>query len=271
MIAAMKFWIDECNIDGFRCDMAMLVPLAFWKTARTELDKIKPLFWLAECEEIDYHEVFDVTYAWKLLHKMEAFWKQETGINGLEEVLHFYESKFPEMAFHLLFTTNHDENSHSGSEYERLGSAAEAFAVFCCTWNGIPLIYSGQEMPNRKRLKFFEKDEIEWNGQYFLHDFYKTLLSLRKRNPALQAGNHSESFRLLVGAVHQVFAFLRRKDDDAVLVMLNLSHDYVQISLDNEYLPGVFKDIFTGEEHDLGNTTPISFKPWQHLIFEKIK
>src|SRR5688500_3612468 len=76
MISAMEFWVRECNIDGFRCDMAMLVPLNFWRSARTHLDSIKKLFWLAECEEINYHEVFDATYAWKLLHKMEAYWRR---------------------------------------------------------------------------------------------------------------------------------------------------------------------------------------------------
>src|SRR5438105_10699357 len=115
---------------------------------------------------------------------MEAFWRKETDIHGLDEVLHYYDSMFPSSAFHLFFTTNHDENSHSGSEYERLGDAVKALAVFCCTWNGIPLIYSGQELPNKKRLRFFDKDQIDWDGEYRLHDFYKKLLSLRKRNPA---------------------------------------------------------------------------------------
>lgn len=269
MINAMKFWIEECNIDGFRCDMAMLVPLTFWKKARTELDKLKPLFWLAECEEISYHEVFDATYAWKMLHKMESFRRQETGITGLEEVLQYYSSMFPSSAFHLFFTTNHDENSHSGSEYERLGSAVEAFAVFSCTWNGIPLIYSGQEMPNKKRLKFFEKDVIEWNGQYFLHDFYKKLLLLRKRNPALQAGESSETHRLNTKAGNQAFAYLRKNGADEVLVILNLSYEWIEISLDVEMVTGKFKDLFTDEESDFTAATGLHMKPWQHLIFEK--
>jgi glycosidase len=270
MIAAMRFWIDECDIDGFRCDMAMLVPLTFWRTARTTLDKIKPLFWLAECEEISYHEVFDATYAWKLLHKMESFWKKETDIHGLEEVLHYYSSMFPKSAFHLFFTTNHDENSHSGSEYERLGNAVEAFAVLSCTWNGIPLIYSGQEMPNKKRLKFFEKDAIEWNGEYFLHDFFKTLLALRKRNSALEAGECSETYRLVTGVDHLVFAYLRRQGSDEVLVVLNLSHDNVAIRVSDEKLSGTFSDIFTLEEHDVNGTVDLKLKPWQHLILEKV-
>ena len=95
MIAAMQFWIRESDIDGFRCDMAMLVPLDFWKEARALLDADKKLFWLAECEEIDYHQVFDASYAWKFLHKMEAYWRHQTDLAGLNEVLQYYSDMFP--------------------------------------------------------------------------------------------------------------------------------------------------------------------------------
>ena len=93
------------------------------------------------------------------------------------------------MHFGAYFTSNHDENSWNGTEYEKYGAAAINLAVFSCLWNGLPLLYSGQELPNLKRLKFFDKDPIEWNGKYELHDFYRTLLQLRKRNPALRAGD----------------------------------------------------------------------------------
>ncbi len=65
MIDAMRFWIEETNIDGFRCDMAHLVPLDFWREARTKLDAIRPLFWLAETENIAYLNVFDSWYTWQ--------------------------------------------------------------------------------------------------------------------------------------------------------------------------------------------------------------
>ncbi len=180
MINAMKFWIDECNVDGFRCDMAHLVPLEFWKEARVQLDAVKPLFWLAETEEISYHNVFDASYTWEFLHKMEEFRRLETNIPGLESILYKYNTMFPANAMRVYFTSNHDENSHSGSEYDRMGEFAKAFAVLCATWNGIPLIYSGQELPNKKRLKFFDRDPIEWTGNYKLHDFYKTLLEFHR-------------------------------------------------------------------------------------------
>lgn len=269
MFDAMKFWIQECDIDGFRCDMAMLVPLTFWKPVRTELDSIKKLFWLAECEEIAYHEVFDVTYTWKFLHCMEAFWRNETGIEGLSHVLDYYYSMFPPAAMHAFFTTNHDENSHSGSEYARLGNAADAFVVLCCTWNGIPLIYSGQEMPNKKSLKFFDKDPIDWNGQYELHDFFRKLLLLRKTNAAMQ---HSEIKvqRISTNDDRCIFSFIRKNDSHEVLVILNLSHEEKPAINLNADINGQYKNIFSEQVIEVTDDSKLSMQPWAYLVYEKV-
>jgi alpha-amylase len=274
MIGVMKFWIERCGVDGFRCDMAMLVPLEFWREARQALDVLKPLFWLAECEEVAYHEVFDATYTWKFLHKMEAVWRKESGLTGLDEVLNYYSGQFPADGQRVYFTTNHDENSHSGSEYERLGDAAKIFAVFCCTWNGLPLIYSGQEMPNYKRLKFFDKDPIEWTGRYELHDFYKAMLDLRKRNPALRAGDPNViTRRIHTGLDDRCFAFNRTTGEDEVLVLLNFSPGTLSIAADMsklEQIAGVFRDIFTGADFQFP-LAGIELSPWGYSVLEKKK
>jgi alpha-amylase len=269
MLDAMKFWVDECDIDGFRCDMAMLVPLSFWKMARTRLDAIKKLFWLAECEEISYHEVFDVTYSWKFLHCMEAFWRNETGIEGLTNVLNYYHNMFPPAAMHAFFTTNHDENSHSGSEFVRLGNSAHAFAVLCCTWNGLPLIYSGQEMPNGKSLKFFDKDPIPWSGHYELHDFFKKLLQLRKTNAAMQITDIMVQ-RVFTTNDWCLLSFVRRYGDSQVLVVLNLSHEELHGVTLNFQEAGTFKNVFTGEVVEVTANTTIQMSPWSYLVYERI-
>jgi len=271
MIGCMRFWVDNCDIDGFRCDMAMLVPLDFWRQARKALDALKPLFWLAECEEISYHQVFDASYAWKWLHKIESYWKGQTDIHGLDEVLRFYNDMFPSYAIRALFTSNHDENSHSGSEYERLGDAAKALAVLCCTWNGVPLIYSGQELPNKKRLLFFEKDQIDWNGTYELQDLYKKLLQLRKDNPALRAGDVAvQTFRLITDANQFVFAFLRRNGDHEVLVVLNLSgQDKPLVQISDAQVSGNFTNIFSGAERDFTSEKYFALRPWEYQVYAK--
>ena len=272
MIDVMRFWIDHCDVDGFRCDMAMLVPLDFWREARLQLDKQKPLFWLGECEEIAYHEVFDATYTWKFLHKMESVWRTESPVTGLDEVLDYYDTMFPSNGLRVYFTTNHDENSHSGSEFERMGAMAKGFAVLCATWNGLPLIYSGQELPNYKRLKFFDKDQIDWTGHYEMHGFYRALLSLRKRNPALRSADPAISLhRLHTTLDDRCFAFARRAGDDQVVVILNLSAQALSLPVTNLLLQGPYRDVFTGVWCDLSRVTQLDLPAWGYNVLEKIK
>ena len=244
MIEAMRYWITECDIDGFRCDMAHLVTLDFWKQARESCDTLKPLFWLAECEVVEYHTVFDTSYAWAWMHATENQVKGSNSLQDVWNVLHGY-TQYPEGSQKLFFTTNHDENSWNGTEYEKYGIAAKAWAVFTCTWQGMPLIYSGQESPNLKRLKFFDKDPIQWNQPLEMARFYETLLSFRKSNLAIMEG---ETFILPTSEhANRLIAFIRKKGKDCVLVLLNISKDdRIQIEIDNPWLNGTFYNIFSG-------------------------
>ncbi|KYP14675.1 alpha-amylase family glycosyl hydrolase [Flavihumibacter sp. CACIAM 22H1] len=248
MIEAMRFWVKKCNIDGFRCDMAMLVPLDFWIDARTALDQEKALFWLAECEEPHYHDAFDLTYTWEWMHKTVEFMKGQTDLNGLESLLWKYNHQFPPGAMRLYFTTNHDENSWNGTEFEKYGEAHQAFAVFSATWNGVPLIYSGQEQPNQKRLKFFDRDPIQWTAEPQYTQFYQKLLTLRRGFRCMEAGADGVyCFRVRTTADQHIFAFLRTSEQDQVLVMLNLSpHDGVGFGFLDAAIDGSYEDVFEG-------------------------
>jgi glycosidase len=270
MVDAMKFWVDNFGIDGFRCDMAHLVPLDFWRYARTTLDKEKKLFWLAETEDVHYHDVFDASYTWEFLHKMEAYWRRETDMKGITGVLQRYENSFPAKALRVFFTSNHDENSHSGSEYERMGHAAKAFAVLCSTWNGIPLIYSGQEIPNSRRLKFFEKDVIHWTGNFGLHNFYKTLLNLHSSHPALSAGDESVSTSFVSTLENdKILSYMRRKGEREVLTFLNLtSEDGLAFKISDDRISGNYKNVFTTELEDLTGANLV-INAWDYFVYEK--
>ena len=268
MIDAMQFWITECNIDGFRCDMAHLVPLSFWIQAKAEINKTKhDLFWLAECEEPAYHEVFDATYTWQWMHKTEAFIKKETNIKGLVDVLENNYKSFAKDAYRVYFTSNHDENSWNGTEYEKYGEAVKALSVLSCTW-GLPMLYSGQELPNNKRLQFFDKDFIEWKPECELHGFYKTLLLLRKNNAALCDGNVAE-VTIAVVENENIFAFARKKDNDEVLVILNLSAEHAVCQITSPLLSGVFANVFSEAKLVLSNQNTFELLPWGYLVYEK--
>ncbi|MBS1579884.1 MAG: 1,4-alpha-glucan branching protein [Bacteroidetes bacterium] len=265
MIEAMQYWINECDIDGFRCDMAHLVPLDFWQEARTQCDSLKTLFWLAECEEVKYHAVFDVTYAWQWMHATEKFINHEIDINELYNVLHTY-SQYPNDAAKLFFTTNHDENSWNGTEYEKYGNLAKSLAVFTFTWKGIPLIYSGQELPNNKRLKFFDKDEIEWteSKQPLLHNFYKPLIALHKTE-VIATG---EIFNLPTS--NNCMAYLRKKDEEVVLVILNLSNnDRIKLSLSHSWLQGNFSNVFSELIYSFNVTETFELQAGEYLVYAK--
>ncbi|MBC7827961.1 MAG: 1,4-alpha-glucan branching protein [Chitinophagaceae bacterium] len=270
MIKAMMFWVTECDIDGFRCDMAHLVPLDFWRDARISLDVIKPLFWLAETEHFNYQTVFDCSYAWHWMHETERFAKDQIGVPDLMNNLRIYEQKTRPGASYLFFTTNHDENSWNGTEYEKYGPAARAFAVLSCTWNGIPLIYSGQEIPNMERLKFFDKDTIQWTEKNLLHDFYKILLHLRKRNPALRTADINVITTFIKTNADQFLLAWRRKLlEKEVLVFLNLSSHDKQVSLEDESIYGIYTDVFEGSAVDFASSRSVQMGPWQALVLEK--
>lgn len=271
MIEAMRFWITNCDIDGFRCDMAHLVPLSFWEEARTTLDQVKSeLFWLAETEDISYHFVFDASYTWEWMHKTEDYCKCATDMCGLWYVLNKYKDSFPSAAYRVYYTSNHDENSHTGTEYDKFGDAAHALAVFSCTWNGTPMLYSGQELPNLKKLAFFDKDVIEWNGKYELQDFYKILLSLHKNNPALRTADPAAiTINLQTDKSSQVMSYLRRNGDKEVLVLLNLSPEYFWAEVTDINLYGKFTNVFSGTEYDFSSNKFFELLPWGYLVYEK--
>jgi len=266
MIEAMIFWVQECDIDGFRCDMAHLVPLDFWREARTAVDAVKPLFWLGETEESIYLEVFDAWYAWHWMALTEKYCKHDKMFTNLLEVLQRYDTEFPSWAMPLFFTTNHDENSWNGTEYEKYGDAVKPLAVFSATWRGLPLIYSGQESPNRKRLKFFDKDAIQWTGKYELHDFYKTILQFRHQHPALR---FNESLKpQLIESQQPVLTFIRCHENREVLVAINLSPNTVSIQIPADTLNSrSFTNIFDGKKIEIQSTFQVELKGWEYGVW----
>jgi glycosidase len=172
----------------------------------------------------------------------------------------------------VFFTSNHDENSHSGTEYERMGDAARPFAVLCAAWGGIPLLYSGQEIPMiNKRLYFFDKDLIPWKDTCELHEFYKTLLTLRLNNPALRTADPDvRTYRLETTRNADIFAWLRKKGEREVVVILNLSsHDQLQFDIIGSLMNGVYLNIFSGVSKDLGVEKTFVLDKWEYLVFEK--
>jgi alpha-amylase len=272
MIDAMKFWIRETGIDGFRCDLASWVEVDFWEEARPEVEKIKPLFWIGEYDELenpDYGKVFDASYSWKWMHKSEDYYKKNQPLQELKDLLIQY-SKIGDGSMRAWFTTNHDENSWNGTEYEKYGDITKPMAVLSATWNGIPLLYSGQELPNLKRLEFFEKDPIQWDGSYKMSDFYKTLFSLKASNPALRGGDPDvTTYFLNTTANDKILAYVRKNGKNEVLVVLNMSKEPVAFSIEDEQVTGTFRNIFDKTKKNFDEGKSFDFKVSDYAVFEK--
>jgi alpha-amylase len=269
MIDAMAFWVKQCDIDGFRCDMCHLVPLDFWNRARTELDPIKPLFWLGETLDVMYLQVFDCLYGWRWMAETQKYFRKEATLNQLKDVLNHYEFDLPAGTVPMLFTSSHDENTWNGTEYEKYGDMAAPLAVFNCTWNAIPLVYTAQELPLHKRLPFFDKDEINWNGTPQLHEFYKTLLQLRKQHPALQIGQAAKPQLLNTSDNEHLLAFIRRNEGKELLTIVNLSGQDITAQLPGSQIQGKFTNVFTQQPVTVNASFSAQLKGWDYLVLTR--
>ncbi len=267
MIDAMKFWVEEADVDGFRCDVAGMVPVHFWNRARKELDEVKPVFMLAEAEQPNHHvHAFDMSYGWELHHIMNGIAKGEKTTKDIDRYFKKHDTLYPVDAYRMYFITNHDENSWNGTEYERMGGAVDVFAVLTFTLPGMPMLYSGQEAGLDKRLRFFEKDTIDWS-EIPHEDFYRKLIALRKDYSSLWSGSEGGSMRKLKTSEKEgIYAFMRKGEDNAVVVLANLSPYYREFNINMKGDGKAMTDYFTGEAFSLDSKQLVSLPAWQYKV-----
>ncbi len=268
MIEAMKFWVRETDIDGFRCDHVDPIPVDFWKRCIKELKKIKNVFMLAESQNPEFHSAgFDATYAWEVSEAWVRFCAGKLSLAQEDSIINRNIQAFPTNAYRVFFTTNHDWNSWDGTEFERYGDAYKALAVFSQTmYQSVPLIYNGQEIPNKRRLKFFVKDPIDWGNKFEMAPFYKTLLKLRKSTPALAA---DASYKKLVTANDvAIFAYTRVKAGKKVAVILNLSKQPQSFTIKDNSIYGQPLNVFMGKKETLNRIHVYSIEPWGYIVYD---
>ena len=270
MTDALKYWVKEADIDGYRCDVAGFMPVDFWENARSELDEIKPVFMLAEWESRDLHKkAFDMTYSWSLYDKMRAVTSDHKSLGGIIEYMAHDVSTFPTDAYRMTFTENHDKNSWEGNQYSNFGDGLEASMILACTVNGMPLVYSGQEAGLNRSLLFFEKDLIEWTAHPFAA-IYTKLFDLKHKNQALWNGNYGgEMIRIFNDKPEQVLSFSRAKNGNQVIPIINYSDKPVTVKLNSKYQKGKYKELFSNAEYVLKGDDIISLKPWKYLVLVK--
>lgn len=266
MVNSLKYWVNEVDIDGYRCDVAMMVPTDFWNAARAELDSIKPMFMLAEAEQPDHLlKAFDMNYGWELHHIMNEIAKGKMDGSNLDIYFDKYDSLYQEEDIRMNFTSNHDENSWNGTVKERMGDAAEMMAVFSYMVPGMPLIYSGQETGLDKRLAFFEKDTIQWTDSEW-RTLYTQLNSLKKNNKALWNGiNGGKLIRIDIDS-ETIFSFSREIDGNKVMAIFNMSPETQSSSIISELASESLTNYFTNEKFTLEEGAGFSLDPWGYLV-----
>jgi cyclomaltodextrinase len=273
MTKALKFWIKEYDIDGYRCDIASFVPIDFWEHARTELETIKPILMLAEAEDRELHrKAFDITYNWTLWNILHQIAMNERSVKTLTEAyIAEHVSIFPKEGIRLNFIDNHDKNSWEGNPYSNFGDALKAATVFTVMMDGMPLVYNGQEAGLDRSLEFFEKDPIEWKS-HENEALYTTLFKLKHNNEALWNGRYGgEMVRIMNDWMDQVISFVREKNGDKVLTFINFSKQSLIVQFDTSFDMGIYTNLFTEDQKKVSETLIMTMEPWEYVVLYQSK
>lgn len=270
---AMRFWIEQHGVDGFRCDMAMLVPIEFWQQAVKELRRVKPdLFMLAEAEEQNlFDHAFDAAYTWQLHHIMNDVAQHKCRVWPLRDYLYADAMRFPATAMRLMFTSNHDENTWNGSEFARMGDAASIMAALTFVLpQGMPLIYTGQEVGVDRSFPFFDRAPVEdWTSNEQT-ELYRRLCAMKHANPALRAGERGGMMTEIENnAKDCMLSFVRERDDNRVVAMFNLSPYTILADFDTGIYAGSYTDAMTGERYELPSHVQHEMAPWTFHILTR--
>ncbi len=273
MTEALKFWVGEYDIDGYRCDVASFVPIDFWENARNELDAIKPVFMLAEAEDKELHrKAFDATYNWTLWDILHRIALSNKSVKTLSEAyIAEHVSIFPKEGIRMNFIDNHDKNSWEGNQYSNFGPALKAATVFTVMMDGMPLVYNGQEAGLDRSLLFFERDPIDWK-KHENEALYTTLFALKHKNKALWNGSRGgEMVRIMNDKMDQLISFVREKNGDKVLTFINLSKQNIEVTFDTSYDTGTYKNLFTGKPEQVPQKMRLTMQPWGYVVLHNSK
>lgn len=263
----MLYWVRDIGIDGYRCDVAEMVPHDFWVDAIAELRNVKPVLMLAEGSEPQLHiDAFDLTYAWNTYDILRPLVRGEQRVEEIAVTLQRERYSYPRGALRLRFTTNHDKNKYDAPPVAWLGpEAARAAAVLMHMLPGVPLIYNGQEVGSGASLSLFEKEEINWSGDSLgFRALYTSLNAIRAAQAPVRRGDFHP---LAVRGSDRVFAFIRSIDEsDPVFTAVNLSRRTASFTcpvpddLEGEML------LTTGSVYREKRALRVTLPPWGYVI-----
>lgn len=223
MIQMLEYWVRDVGIDGYRCDVAEMVPTDFWNEARAALDRIKPVFMLSEGQYPEHHlKAFDATYSWTFYQLLAPLMQGTRSVAALDSILASEAKHYPKGSIRMRFSSNHDENAWDNPDVVKFGvDGAKLAAVAANTFPGMPLLYNGQEAGSDAKLGLFEKHEVNWTAHPEFRALYQALFRLRKDHPALASDGAMKP--LAVPGKKQLYAFLRTKGKETLAVVWNFA------------------------------------------------
>ena len=264
------FWVKECDVDGFREDVAGFVPADYWAELRQELNKLeKPLYMLSEWENEPKHfaQCFETNYGWTFHGLIKEVAKGKQPATAIDEYWVKDKAKFMgTTGWHMLFTQNHDENTWNGTLKESFGDSGDAFTAFTFVYDGQPVIYNGMEASLDKRLSFFEKDTIDWLGASKF-DFFQRLCNLKNRNKAVWNGEYGGLVqKIKTDKDDKVFAFMREKDGNKVVCVFNFSNEPQKVTLQGASFVGEYVNTMNDQIQYLKQDKDLELKAWDYMI-----
>ena len=274
-IDAMRYWVEEFKVDGFRCDMAMLVPIEFWQEVAEELHRVKPdIFMLAEAEEDNlFDRAFNASYQWNIHHIMCDIAKGARRVWDMRNAIHAERAKYPKEAIRMSFTSNHDENSWSGSEQSRFGRALEVMTAMTFLMpSTMPLIYTGQEVGYDHSFEFFDRDPIpaEAYKENRTTELYRRLTALKHSEAALAAGERGgEMIEIENNAKDCMMTFVREVEGSRVVAIMNLSPYTIHADFNTGIYAGKYLDVMSGMQTTLSEHVDEHIAPWNYRILVK--
>jgi glycosidase len=266
MIAVMKYWVKEFDVDGFKCNMAESIPIDFWNTARKEVEKIKPVIMISEHSQPEYHiKAFDLTYSWNIYHILSSIANNTASVSALDDSLKSESFQFPRGSLRLRFDETH-EKIESAQTCERFSpQEAKAIAVLVFMIPGVPFICNGEEVGNNKRLNLFDKVEIDWSNGKDFRELYEQLGNLRRDHRALRHGSFSS---IPNSECKTVYSFLRSSGRDSLITVMNFGNEKKVINLKMPTGSSiVWKDQFSSIRFQAKNLSlNITLRPLDYVV-----
>jgi len=270
MIDAMKYWVQEFDIDGYRCDAATFVPLSFWTQARTEVDAIRQITWLCEGDNAAYMKVFDYDYAWAFNDALNEF-GTGSDISGLVSACQALNNNPDyQKKGRMLYLTNHDLNAHHGTEFSRYGANVLPLTVLYYTIYDMPLVFYGQETGRNQVMSLFDKDPLNWDpANKNFNTLFTKLSNLKRTQPALEDGEKRGKLSIIPTSNPNVFVYSRKRDLNEVLVLLNFNNAPVNFKWSSTFPSGTFTDFLTGEKKTFSKESTVFLPEKGYSIFVK--